>query len=82
MTDGLGLIRKQRLGECLIQDVCLVRRRESLVLMDKQARVGLELIEKHEPMDLLQVHLSDRSAASWLGDGLNRLTRRCQVAEC
>lgn len=68
MTDGLGLIRKQRLGECLIQDVCLVRRRESLVLMDKQARVGLELIEKHEPMDLLQVHLSDLQRAGSVMD--------------
>lgn len=36
--------------------------------MDKQARVGLKLIEKHEAMDPLQVHLSDHRCAGSVMD--------------
>lgn len=49
--------------------------------MDKQPREGLELIEKHEAMDLF-TSASVRSLVSVFCDGLNLLTRPCQVAEC
>lgn len=49
--------------------------------MDKQSRVGLELIEKHEAMDPF-TSASVRSLEYGLHDGLNSLTRPCQVAEC
>lgn len=57
MTDGLGTFGTLR--ERLIRDVSRVAGC-SATLMDKQPRAGLELIEKHEAMDLLQVHLTDR----------------------
>lgn len=52
-----------------------------LALMNKRTGVELELIEKHEELDLF-TRASVRSPVSRFNDGLNSLRRLCQVAEC
>lgn len=66
ITDGFEIISK--LGPVFESRCWPCRRLVSLTLMDKQARLELELIEKHEGMDLWQLHLSDHCLAERVTD--------------